>query len=190
VRRERGFGTEQIVLAIVAVGALVALIWALSAFIESVDRKAYDRGQSEERAKWQARESKELTQANAEIARLQSAYVALSKQQSAEVAAAQQAHQNKLKEVRDAKDLFIADVRAGRVVLRDPGRAASCQGSGDAGAQPAAAVAGSNAASGGQLSVEASEFLLGLAGEADEVAAQLALAQRELAAMFKACSGP
>ena len=188
MRRQRGFGYLEIGAVLAGLVLLASITWWVTSYLTDVEQRGYARGIAEERAEWEQREAEELTKANAEIVRLQGEN---SKLELRLATALQVAHQNYVAEVsrvRSEKDRFVADVRAGRVVLRDPGtptgQGAAC------GPRPdhPAAVGGSDAPAGAVLSAEAADFLSSLAGEADEVVAQLRLAQDELQAMYGACS--
>ncbi|HEX7116256.1 MAG TPA: lysis system i-spanin subunit Rz [Steroidobacter sp.] len=152
---------------------LAALWWLWSA----VDKAGYERGVSEERAKWVARESEELAAANALIEKLQREARAAEQAHAKELAAISKRYQENLRNVEKARDAHIAALRAGALRLRDP-EAPACESACGGGVSEASAAAGGrNGPAGGELSAEASEFLLRLTAEADEVARQLQACQ-------------
>lgn len=95
-----------------------------------------------------------------------------------------QDYEKELGDAKRSKDRALADARAGRLRLRDPG-SASCPSGG--GVLPAAATASGerdgvargelSGAADPVLSTAATDFLVGLAGEADETVKQLSACQ-------------
>lgn len=194
-RRMAGFGTVEIVVGLALVAGLLYGAWA---FIESVDAKAYRRGTSETTALWQERlrqeqaawdkERDELVAAgNARLAELQGTL--RKAEENYEI------HKRRAADEKRKNDDIAADIRAGRLVLRDPGATATaptgeaCRGQGPA---DPGAVANGDAAKGrqpGQLSLELTQFLWTEASRADEVIedleADLKLAQDTVMAYYK-----
>lgn len=188
--KPRGFTIIQMGLAVAALGLLTALALAAKGYLEDVDERAFQRGVAQTTALWEKRANQELADAQAEIERLRTLKDAAARAHQAELHQAAQDYEKRRAENERSKDRFVADVRAGRVVLRDPGRTAppACpQAGGGAGSAPAAPVAGGDDAKGGGLSGEAAEFLLGEAARANAVVDQLTLAQRELRSTWEAC---
>lgn len=158
------------------VGALIALAGAYG-------WGRYDGGEVEA-ASWRKRELQQQSDFNAKVQKLQEEYRARERAGAERLAAVSADYQKELVNAKTAKDRAVADLRAGRLVLRDPG-AAGCATGGGAAAPAGAGAGGRDGAPPGELpraaegvlSERASEFLIGLASEADEVARQLAACQ-------------
>lgn len=164
MRRARGFGLELYLAAVVAGG--LALTGAY--FYGRHD------GAALEIARWEKRDNDELRRVNAE---LDAAHRKLRDQEHAAADRLQQVsgeYQRELTDVREQTRSRLAAVAAG-FRLRDPAAAAAVCPGGVPGV--AAGAGGRNGAAPGDLSGEATAFLLQLAGEADEVAKQLKACQ-------------
>lgn len=194
-RRMAGFGTLELGIGLVLLAGLLYGAWA---FIESVDAKAYRRGTSETTALWQERLRQEQAAWDKEREELVAAGNARLAALQGELRKAEENYEIHSRRAADEKrknDDIAADIRAGRLVLRDPGATATaptgeaCRGQG---AADPGAVAGGDAARGGkpgQLSLHLTEFLWTEASRADEVIegleARLALAQDTVLAYYK-----
>jgi hypothetical protein len=173
--RQRGSLLVYLGLAIVALGLVYLLTkWVDDNLVTAAGRRA---GAAELRQDYVSRDAKALKEAEAVRDK---ALKEKSEAEAAMVAAVGEASANYDKGKADGKtelDAALARVRAGRG-LRDPGRT-GCpaeRGSG-AGKETAGAAGRSDAVPGAFLSQAAAEFLLGLAGEADDVARQLGACQ-------------
>lgn len=142
----------------------------------------YGRGDGREieRVEWQATEMlakdyalKEQDKSAAAAREQEQAYAA------AQIAASQK-YQQEIKNVATQKDRVIADLRAGAIRLRDPGR----QYPTGENVLPAtaAAASGCDGAAGGELSQPLSEFLVAAFSEADAITHQLTACQLDLLA--------
>jgi hypothetical protein len=149
-------------------GLLVATAWV-------IDRYGYQRGQIEERAQWQARESAELADANRLIDQLQRDARAKERAHADALSVISSSYQKELTDAKRKHNAVMDDIRAGRVRLRDPAAGETSCAGGTAAAPPAAG--GRDGPPGSELSRSAAEFLFGLAAEADAVAHQLAACQ-------------
>jgi len=141
----------------------------------------YDAGVTTERAAWTARENTELAQANAQIQKLEEDARTVERQHVEDLAEISANYQQELQDANDQKDRALADLRSGALQLRDPDAAA---GQGTAVCPSTATAAGTGGRDGaaqGHLSAAASEFLLGLASDADQVAQQLTACQAIIA---------
>lgn len=145
-----------------------AAVWVLSlAWV-------YDAGKTAERSVWLDRESAELRSANGEIIELENKVKADHLAHSARIASvAEQYEKEKQREI-EKRDRRIADLRSDNLRLRDPGSKNTADGKADGVTTGTSQCDGHT---GSQLSVEASEFLLRLTGEADEVVVQLTACQ-------------
>ncbi len=191
MNKQRGITNGWLILAGV-IALLVVITVAVKtwdSFVTGIEKRGYDRGTFETDAKYKTRDNQQLQAALA----AQKAAEARAATAEAEAAKSQViASTNYRKGVKDGEAKTaarIAAARAGNLQLRDPGNPtcpAAQPGSGKA--ETADAKPGSNDPSGGQLSGEASEFLLGLTGEADAVANQLALAQSEISTILEVCA--
>jgi hypothetical protein len=189
--RQRGIANGWLLLIGIIVLIVVAVI-ALKAwqdFIADVDHKGYERGKQEEKAVWLVREDKQHREHQAEMQRILDEKNAAAAKHLADLAAAHTDYQKRRADNEKDKDRFVADVRAGRIVLRDPGaKPAACPAPrGSEGPTIDAALAGGDGAAPGGLSLKLSEFLWSEAVRADAIVDQLRLAQAELKAMYEAC---
>ena len=161
-------------------GAILLLVGILAAgawYVGAQRAQAKQEGITEERGRWQARESAELAAANAEILRLQADVTRREQAGAAAIASLAATHQEELNRVQADRDRFLDDLAAGRVRFYVPGAAASkaaCSSPGPA--TPAAAGRGDGEEDPG-LPPAVAAFLHGEATRADEIVAQLALAQ-------------
>ena len=179
--------------AFILVAVLTGLVVAWKSYTTGLDKAGYDRGAAETTKAFQKRDNAQLQ-------------AALAAQRAAEVQAAQAeriaataqsvASDNYLKGVDDGRKqsvALVAAARAGELRLRDPGNrpgtSSACPPA-TAPAPTAAASAANHDAAGAQLSAEAVEFLLALAGEADDTARQLAAAQAVILSDRVLCNGP
>lgn len=182
--RQRGFGYVEIIVGIAIIGALGAAAVGLYA-------TGKEDGHQEEMAKWLERDNEELREAQNDLEAARAKVRASEAKAGKDVAAADAAHQRRLADEKQKHADFIAGVRAGRIVLRDPGETApgpeACRGG-----APAAPTApgGGDGAGGVRLSREAGEFLWAEAERADLVAAKLTYAQQVIVAIYAACSQP
>lgn len=85
-------------------------------------------------------------------------------------------YQGRIKDVDDDKNRFIAGVRNGTIVLRDPYKASTRAGGGIT-AEALNPASGRDAEAGCELSAEASEFLYSEASRADKIVEQLGACQ-------------
>ncbi len=157
-------------LAAVALAALVGLA------IYGYGRWQYARGEQAERAAWQQRENAELTAANARIVELSAAYRAREQQHAADLASASATYQESLQHEKATHDRTLVDLRSGALRLRVP-LARRQTAAGERAAEAGAGAGRCDGETHAELSVAASEFLVGLASEADEVVHQLAACQ-------------
>lgn len=139
-------------------------------------------GRSIEASAWNKRELAITAESNARLQAAQNALIAKERDQAAQLAMVSGHYQTELKRTNDEKERVVAAVRAGdrRLYVN-----AACPPGRDAvpGAQPAAG--GRDGEARAELSREAAEFLVSLAGEADAVVQQLVACQAVIAAERK-----
>jgi hypothetical protein len=165
-----------ILFAVMLLGAVGVHFWTTH-----LRNEAHEQGRTEALGEVAARDNKALAEAAAKIKQLEEERAAREKQHAAEVAKIDAEGQRRVKDAQATKDRFIADVRAGRIVLRDPGAHNACPDGGGGGAGAPAPGAGvGDGAGAGQLSGAAVEFLLGEAARADQVVERLTACQRIL----------
>ena len=157
---------------------LVALLWGFATilFIYAYGQQQFGRGEQAERAVWLARETTELRSANAKIKSLEEKYRQQERDAADAIAVISSQYQKDLNHVKTEKDRVIAGLRGGAFRLRIP-VAASVQACGGAASEAPASTGGRDGDARAELSIEASEFLVGLASEADEVTKQLGRCQ-------------
>lgn len=169
----------------VKVLAALLLIAAVLAAFYFYGQQQFGLGEKAERAAWLARENTGLASANAKIKTLEEKYLQQEHDAADAIAVISHHYQKDLHDVKAEKDHVIAGLRAGAFRLYIPVRvpdqklfgAAAVPACGGAASEVAASACGRDAATLAELSVEASEFLVGLASEADEVAKQLGRCQ-------------
>lgn len=178
--RQRGFGYIEVVVGIAIIGALAAAAVGLYG-------EGKQAGHIAERALWEKRANAELAEANRKLAAALKRNHDLEEDFNRQLAQASGAYEKGIKDAQLQKDRFIAGVRSGSIVLRDPGRPAGGQSDRRAGPDTAAATPAPDGAGGCRLSPEASEFLWSEAARADQLAVKLTLAQRVIVAYYEAC---
>lgn len=153
----------------------VCLIGAAAA-IYVFGASRYEDGRIAERGKWQKLENTELAAANARIIKLESDARQLEREHAAAMTQASATYQESMQHEKATRDRVIADLRSGALRLRVD--LASRQGAaGDPAGATGAAAGRCDGEARAELSVSASEFLVGLAAEADAVVHQLAACQ-------------
>ncbi|MDB5814414.1 MAG: hypothetical protein JWN23_1531 [Rhodocyclales bacterium] len=165
-----------------AIAAVTALCVAAGGFVWH-ERSI---GATKCETKYDARDKEALAAANATIQKLQN--------EARGKEALYQKTQNDLvakhTEIEHAQDIKIAGLqaaaRAGTSILRDP--AGTCTGHPGQASAPTGAAAGSDGATGCQLSGEVTANLFGEAGRANRIVRQLTLCQQTLAADVKQCN--
>ena len=163
----------------------VLLVAAVVAAIYAYGQQQFGLGEKAERTAWLGRENTALTKANtrikeledqARIKELEDQARAREREHAQDMAAASAKYQEDLKHEKAAKDRAVADLRSGALRLRIP--VACPDGAGGSGtAAPGPGTVGRDGETRAELSVQASEFLVGLASEADEVVHQLTACQ-------------
>ncbi|WP_413460197.1 lysis system i-spanin subunit Rz [Herbaspirillum huttiense] len=158
-----------------SIAVCIVIVRALLAYGEH----EYTNGQQAERTTWLTKENAALTRANNRIKELEEQARSAEAKHGQAMASISAQYQKDLKNERLAKDRAIDAVRRGELRLYDPGVRATGDnrvGGGQACATDATTI-GRDGATRSQLSESASEFLLALAGEADEVVRQLTACQ-------------
>lgn len=116
------------------------------------------------------RESADLQAANDKIIDLANARIVEARNNASRLAAVSSQFEKEKQDESKKRDLVIADLRAERIRLRDPGKPRTA---GDAENRTTPATGQCDGGTQANLSIEASEFLVRLAGEADEIVHQL-----------------
>ena len=199
--RQRGFLGFSLMEIVIAVGGIALLLGAVYALLHFIDATwatsaGVSKGKAEESALYARRDNEALRAALAAKTAAEARVAALEAQNAADVTAAATTYQKGLKDGKANVDAAVARVHAG-YRLRDPGVRAGCAPDGprDSASQAVAGLSGRDGAAGselsqsaaGVLSETASEFLVRLVGEADEVAKQLHAAQQIIIADRKVC---
>jgi prophage endopeptidase len=166
---------------------VAALVAAVLGGIAWYGSGRYDAGEAAERAEWTKRENAELTTANAKILKLTNEARATETRHAADLVAIATRYEKEKTRVLKQTQADVAAVRAGTLVLRDPGRTARQDPGRDPGGATATAASVGDGAAGSQLSSTSAEFLLELANEADAVVVQLTAAQEVIRAAMEAC---
>ena len=153
---------------------VVVLIWVAS--LTAVGWWQRSDGAAGERLAWQERDNEALRRANETIVRLNEAARDAEHRHAGILAAVSTELQRRQDDGQTKLDAALAAVRAGTLKLRDP---AGCGNSGRREAGQAGAGAGErDAAAGGELSGEATEFLFREGRRADAVVEQLTACQQ------------
>jgi hypothetical protein len=178
---------------VTVLGMVTALGFGAVRYVNGVDAKAYERGRKEVEATYAQRDNEALRAAQDEIARL----TGIARAKEAALAKATTEvdirRQREIDNARTQRERDIASVRAGFRLL-DPGCARSPAspdaGSGRSGSALAGGTSLGDGPSGCRLSGEATEFLLGEAERADEVAEQLKAAQDLIGEYHRTINAP
>lgn len=172
-----------------AVMAVLAAAFAAACAFAVGHSKGFRAGEASERLKWQTRESDELRAAQAALVDAQLRAAALEQDAAARIAALDADHLTKEKALEAQHDRFLDDLSSGRVRLFTA--ATACQGAhGVAQGAPAAAAGVDDAAAQRDVPRALRAAVAGgaaLAAEADQVAEQLAGAQRYIETVLKVC---
>ena len=181
MKRERGFGLFELGMIIAALALISGIVYGVKSWLDGIDEKGFQRGANETMVKYEKRDTEKLAKATARVKELEDQVRAEERRHTEQLAGISAQYQEDLANVEKAKRDFVAGVRSGRIILRDPGAAAGprCPASGGGAAgEIAAAASGRDGPAPGELSREAAEFLLDLAGEADAIVKQLTACQR------------
>ena len=164
------------------------LILVIAFFVLVVGAYFYGRsdGAALEAANTLKRDNKALVEASDKLEKAQARVAALEREDALSKAAASTKYQEDLKNVEDKKNRTIADLRAGLVRLRDPGR----QHQSNPGVVPERGPgdSGGDGKAGAELSGETSEFLVSEATRANKIVLQLTACQKELTTTIKTCT--
>jgi len=159
----------EVLIILIVVAAIIGAIYAYG-------DEQFGLGQKAERAEWLSRENTELTEANALIVALEEAAREKERQHALAMAAVSAQYQEDLRDEKATRDRVVADLRSGAQRLRiELARRETAGGSGTA--EGSASAGRCDGETHAELSVAASEFLVGLASEADEVVRQLTACQ-------------
>jgi len=173
-----------------ALALLSGIVWGVKSYLDGVDQKGYDRGKQETEAKYAKRDNEQLRVAAQRIKTLEDQARQQERENAERLAEISKQRQKEQADAKRQHDRDIAAVRAGTLKLHDPGVPAggAAAGCGSPGPAPGAPAGGRDGEARGQLSGAAAEFLLGLAGEADDVAGQLDKAQAVIIEYRRACN--
>lgn len=158
-----------------------ALLFALAAGIATgaiyLHHAGYKAGAASVQTRWDAQK---LVDANAYAQTLEKVDAQHRQQQAQweqQLAAASTQYQEDKHNVEKQRDAAIAALRAGTLRLRDPGATPTVAVGGSAVPNTAASAGGRAAGGGAELSRASSEFLLGIAADADEIVQRLTACQ-------------
>lgn len=154
------------------IGLLIA--WGASLF--GVGYWQNDAGHVSERTTWQTRENTELRDVNAKIKTLEEGNRKAEQQHATALASVSTDYERKLSDANKQRAADVAAVRAGNLRLRDPS-ATGLRACGSLGVEVGASPGRRDGGTAGELSAEASGFLLDLASDADDVTRQLTACQ-------------
>lgn len=156
--------------------AFSLLVLGLISAIYAYGQQQFSQGEQSEKAQCLSRANTELLDANTKITETEEKYRAQEKRHTEAMAAKDAQHQKDLENVKNTKNSVIADLRSNNLKLRIPvtGTGQTC---GDHTAETGTGTGINNGETRAELSQEASEFLIGLTSECDEVAIQLTAAQ-------------
>lgn len=155
--------------ALLIVAGIVAAIYAYG-------QQQFGFGENSEKDRLLTRENTELTDANDKIKKLEEQYRKQESLHALQIAAVSTKYQEDLKNAKAEKDHVIAGLRTGDIRLHIPVAYAITPG-GSGSAATLACTTGRDGETRCELSTAASEFLVGLASECNEVAKQLSAAQ-------------
>jgi hypothetical protein len=179
---------ERLIQVLVIVGALIALLAAAVTAFKVIDGRGHARGQAEERAVWEAREARELAEANAKIIQLTTRARKLERDAAARTTADNDARRAADEQAAAAVSGVGGSVRDGLRELCD-GRAAGREGADQRaeGAAPGAA-SGADGADRTEFFTVVGDFLSAEAARADRVARKLGQAQALIRVYLATCN--
>lgn len=155
---------------------ILALTLAWFSSLAAVGHWQHGAGEVAERVIWQGKQTKELVATNSEITRLQKSVTDNKKISDASAFEISKHYQVELENVSTEKAKFIAGVRNGSIVLRQPRSVPSAPTEGAA-RESGTSSSGCDETSGSELQEETSEFLYTEASRADEIVEQLQACQ-------------
>ena len=156
--------------------ALIGIILAWIGSLVYVGNYQYQAGSIAKNAEWREKENTELKLANNAIVDLRNKLALAEKEKSAQLAVAATTYQEKENAAKEIHQKNLSALRANLLRMYDPGT--SSQPTNSQSTTSTAATTGSgDGAKNTELSREASDFLLDLTYEADEVTRQLGLCQ-------------
>ena len=177
-------GYTMLVYAVVAgviLIALVALTGMVKSYLNGIAEEGYKAGMLDERAKWLAREAKELAAANAEIERLHREAREEEGHHAEMLHAISKDYEKEIGNAKRAATIALDAIRSGSVGLFNPCRTTAGQGSGirppGEAATPAGKRDGAEGADVHRAYVERVARSVELASEADDVVRQLTACQ-------------
>lgn len=135
-----------------------------------------DAGHTDERSAWVTRENEQLIEANHRIASLNLTYRESERKHAESIARISSGLEQEKQRETQKRDRAIADLRSDNLRLRDPGTVNLCS-DGNPTAPSLTAPGKRDGGSGAKLSTATSEFLVGLASDADEIVNQLTACQ-------------
>lgn len=143
-------------------------------------------GKESERVLWQARENKEVTDSNDFIIRNYAVNLALERQGAQDLNKTSIDLQEKLKNEKAKNDYYVAGVRNGTIILRQPVTRSEKAG-GSISSEVIASASGRDGETGAELSRETAEFLLGESERANQIVQQLTACQDVIVKDRKLC---
>jgi len=156
---------------------ILALLVAWGLSLVGVGAWQRHDGKVTERAVWQIRENDEIRMANSKIRSLEEGARKAEQDKAIALATISTDYERKLSDANKQRAADAAAVRAGSLRLRDPS-ATGLRACGSIATETATGTSQRDGGTAGELSGAASEFLLDLANEADDVARQLAACQQ------------
>lgn len=154
----------------------IGIILAWLGSLAYVGNYQYQAGSIAKNAEWREKENTELKLANKAIVDLRNKLAAAEKEKSEQLVIAANTYQEKENAAKEIHQKNISALRANLLRMYDPGTRSEPTNH-QSTASTAATTNGSDGAKNTELSREASDFLLDLTYEADEVTRQLGLCQ-------------
>ena len=154
----------------------IGIILAWLGSLAYVGNYQYQAGSIAKNAEWRKKENTELKLANKAIVDLRNKLAAAEKEKSEQLVIAANTYQEKENAAKEIHQKNISALRANLLRMYDPGTRSEPTNH-QSTASTAATTNGSDGAKNTELSREASDFLLDLTYEADEVTRQLGLCQ-------------
>ena len=168
--------------------AIAGAVLYVKSWVEDYGQDRLEAGTIAERAKWQARESKELADANRTIVFLNDVYRKREAVFALEINGLSVKHEEDRRNAQVQHDRDVAAVRDGFRLRDQAAGTAACQDGGGSSTTEIRTAAGKpDAARGGELSEAATGFLLSEANRADAQTVKLGQVQDLVLKYWKAC---